>query len=293
MHSRAVYTTLAGRKEEKSPRDGEQAWRDDRVRATMPSAMSSELAPDVDLSFPDLELELVKDVSPAVPTGFLGLTRRQLRVRFPDGERSAPFVYDELARRAMDAVIIAAHFRRAGRHWVYLRSALRPPLRFRDPALSPRLSPTLSPTGARETGALWELPAGLIEPGEQSAAGVLEAGRRELWEELGFDVGASDFSPLGPATWPCPGVMCERHFFLQLEVRPEQRAEPTLDGSALERYGRVIALPLSDALALCRAGRIEDAKTELGLRRLADALSASNASNIATSNIAPGARSSE
>jgi ADP-ribose pyrophosphatase len=242
--------------------------------------MSSVLAPDVDLSFPDLELELLEDVSPAIPTGFLGLTRRRLRVRYPDGERSAPFVYDELARRAIDAVIIAAHFQRDGRHWVYLRSALRPPLRFRDA--------TRSPTGTGESGALWELPAGLIEPGEQSARGVLEAGRRELWEELGFDVQASDLLPLGPAAWPCPGVMCERHFFLHLPVRPELRAEPALDGSALERHGRVIALPLSDALALCRAGRIEDAKTELGLRRLAEALAPSN-----TSNIASAARSSE
>jgi ADP-ribose pyrophosphatase len=236
--------------------------------------MSSGLAPDVDLSFPKLELELIEDVSPAIPAGFLGLTRRRLRVRYPDGERSAPFVYDELDRRAMDAVVLAAHFPRDGQRWVYLRSALRPPLRFRDPARSP--------TGASETGALWELPAGLIEPDEQSSSGVLEAGRRELWEELGFSARASDLQPLGPASWPCPGVMCERHFFLQLEVRPEARGEPALDGSALERFGRVIALPLTEALALCRAGRIEDAKTELGLRRLADTL-----------NIAPVARSNE
>lgn len=242
--------------------------------------MSSVTAPDVDLRFPDLELELVEDVSPAIPAGFLGLLRRRLRVRYPDGEHSAPFVYDELDRRAIDAVILAAHFRRDGQRWVYLRSALRPPLRFRDPARSP--------TGARESGALWELPAGLIEPGEQSGRGVLEAGRRELWEELGFSARLSDLQPLGPPTWPCPGVMCERHFFLQLEVRPEERAEPGLDGSALERFGRVIALPLTDALALCRSGQIEDAKTELGLRRLADALTLAD-----TSSNAPEARSRE
>lgn len=227
--------------------------------------MSSVPALDVDLRFPDLELELVEDVSPAVPAGFLGLIRRRLRVRYPDGEWSAPFIYDEIDRRAIDAIVIAAHFRRDGQPWVYLRSALRPPLRFRDPARAP--------TRARESGALWELPAGLIEPGEQSAGGVLEAGRRELWEELGFKAQPSELRPLGPPSWPCPGVMSERHFFLQLEVRPEERAEPALDGSALERFGRVIALPLTDALTLCRTGRIEDAKTELGLRRLADTLS--------------------
>ncbi len=224
--------------------------------------MSSVPAPDLDLSFPELELELVEDVSPPIPAGFLGLIRRKLRLRYPDGTRSAPFVYDELDRRAIDAVVIAAHFQRDGQRWVYLRSALRPPLRFRDPARSP--------TGAGESGALWELPAGLIEPGEQSERGVLEAGRRELWEELGFRAQLGELQALGPPTWPCPGVMCERHFFVQLEVRPEERGEPALDGSALERFGRVIALPLADALAACRSGRIQDAKTELGLRRLAD-----------------------
>lgn len=228
--------------------------------------MSSELAPDVDLSLPDLELELLEEVSPAIPAGFLGLIRRRLRVRYPDGERSAPFVYDEIDRRAMDAVIIAAHFVRAGQPWVYLRSALRPPLRFRDPALSP--------DQPRASGALWELPAGLIEPAEQGEQGAREAGRRELWEELGFRAELGDLQPLGPATWPCPGIMCERHFFVHVAVRPEERGEPALDGSALERFGRVIALPLTEALALCRDGRIEDAKTELGLRRLADTLNA-------------------
>jgi ADP-ribose pyrophosphatase len=231
--------------------------------------MSSGAPPDVDLSFPRLELEVLEDVSPSVPPGFLKLVRRRLRVRYPDGEESAPFTYDELDRRALDAVVIAAHFARNGERWVYLRSALRPPVRFRDPARSPG--------GQRETGALWELPAGLIEPGEQTRTGVIEAGRRELLEETGFDASAADFRVLGPPTWPSPGVMAERHFFVELEVQPELRGEPSLDGSALEREGRVIALPLSRALELCRSGRIEDAKTEIGLRRLAEALNPTSA----------------
>ena len=75
---------------------------------------------------------------------------------------------------------------------------------------------------------------------------------------------------LGPSTLPAPGFIAERHFFVSVEVAPERRGEPGLDGSALERFGRVIALPLRRALAWCASGRIEDAKTELGLRRLAE-----------------------
>jgi ADP-ribose pyrophosphatase len=226
--------------------------------------MSRAVAPDIDLSFPDLELELVEDISPIAPAGFLRLVRRRLRVKYPDGSRSEPFAYDEVDRRAIDAVVIAAHFVQGGQPWVYLRSALRPPLRFRDPARSPG--------GNRETGALWELPAGLIEPGEQSTGGVLRAGCRELREELGFLALETDLQMLGSPVWPTPGVLSERLFFVQLEVQPKQREEPSLDGSALESHGRVVALPLGRALELCRSGRIQDAKTELGLRRLAENL---------------------
>jgi ADP-ribose pyrophosphatase len=236
--------------------------------------MSRVLTPDIDLSFPELELELVEDISPVAPPGFLRLVRRRLRVKFPDGSRSEPFAYDEVDRRAIDAVVIAAHFIKkdgvkkgasgGGQRWVYLRSALRPPLRFRDPARSPG--------GNRETGALWDLPAGLIEPGEQSTGGVLRAACRELREELGFLALEADLRMLGPSVWPSPGVLSERLFFVQLEVRPERREEPSLDGSALERHGKVVAVPLEHALELCRSGRIQDAKTELALRRLAENL---------------------
>lgn len=215
-----------------------------------------------DLTFPILGLDLVEDLSPRTAEGFLRLVRRRLRMRFPDGSRSDEFVYDEVDRRALDAVVMAAHFVREEQRWVYLRSALRPPFYFRDAKRSP----------VREAGhgALWELPAGLVEPDEQTLLGVREAARRELAEELGFVVEASEFSPLGPSTLPCPGVIGERHFFFSISVLPQRRAAPTLDGSALERFGRVVALPMSQALELCRSGQIEDAKTELGLRRLAE-----------------------
>ena len=224
--------------------------------------MSSGRAPDVDLSLPDLELELLEDLSPADPQGFLRLLRRRLRVRLADGSQSPPFVYDEIDRRAVDAVVLAAHFERDAEHWVYLRSALRPPLWFRNPE-SGRAP-------AHERAPNWELPAGLIEPDEPGELGVLRAARRELLEELGFEAKESDFRALGPAGWPCPGVLGGKHFFLHIEVQPAARTEPVLDGSVLERYGRVLALPLSRALDFCRSGDISDIQTELALRRLAE-----------------------
>jgi ADP-ribose pyrophosphatase len=45
---------------------------------------------------------------------------------------------------------------------------------------------------------------------------------------------------------------------------------PSEDGSVLERNAAIVAVDLDDALNLARNGMIEDAKTELGLRRLAE-----------------------
>jgi len=211
---------------------------------------------------PAIELELVEDLSPAQPPGFLRLVRRRLCATYPDGTKSAPFPYDEVDRRALDAVVIAAHYAEPGSgRWVYLRSALRPPVVFRDPARSPT-------AGIDPRGSLWELPAGLVEPGEQSLEGLRRGAARELHEELGFEVAPAALVELGPSSFPAPGFIAERHFFFSVEVDPKTRVEPGLDGSPLEAFGVVHAVRLDDALGLCRSGVIIDEKTELALRRL-------------------------
>src|SRR5688572_22928822 len=109
------------------------------------------------LRLPNIGLEVVEDLSPKGQTGFLRLVRRRYRAHYPDGSASEAFEYDEVDRRAIDAVVIVAHYRdRAGLLHVYLRSSLRPPVAMRDKARSP-----LSDEPSH--GLLWELPAGLIE----------------------------------------------------------------------------------------------------------------------------------
>jgi ADP-ribose pyrophosphatase len=218
------------------------------------------------LRFPDIRLEIVEDLTtPSLSAGFLRIVRRRLRAHYPDGTQSEPFVYDVVDRAAIDAVILAAHFRDAsGVRHVFLRSAVRPPLTFRDRNRSPR--PSVDPV----EGFLWEVPAGLIEVGEESEDGMLRAARRELREELGFEVKHEALRELGPSVFPVPGFIAERHFFFEVEVDPSERAEPSLDGSALEHAGAVISLPLDEALERCRSGEFQDSKTELCLRRLAE-----------------------
>jgi len=75
---------------------------------------------------------------------------------------------------------------------------------------------------------------------------------------------------LGTASFPSPGVIGERHHFFHVEVDVARREEPTEDGSVLEQRALITTLPLIQALDALRQGRIEDAKSELGLRRLAE-----------------------
>jgi ADP-ribose pyrophosphatase len=217
------------------------------------------------LELPEMELEVLEDLSPPGVSGFLRVVRRRLRLRRNDGSWSEPFVYDEVERHALDAVVIAAHYLDGGVRHVYLRSAVRPPvtLRGRDRYDVP---------GSTGRLGLWELPAGLVEVHEQSEDGIVHTAKRELAEELGFDVPAQAFAPLGPSTFPACGAFGERHYFFMVEVNPRERRSPSLDGSVLESVGSICTVPLGAALQLCALGKLEDAKTELGLRRLAEVL---------------------
>ncbi len=222
---------------------------------------------------PNIRLELIEDLSPLGGSGFLRLRRRRFRALYPDGSASEPFEYDEVDRRAIDAAVMLAHYEDArGVPYVYLRSSLRPPVAMRDKARSPLLE-------EQDHGGLWELPAGLVEPGEQTPEGVVATAQRELSEELGFEVERSALQPLGPSTFPAAGIVSERLFFFHVRVEPALRRAPELDGSPLERFGEVIDVPLSDALSWCVSGAIEDVKTEIGLRRFADIVARSRPSH--------------
>lgn len=213
---------------------------------------------------PKHALALVQERASLDPPGFLRLKRMQMRVLFADGTTSEPFEYDAIDCIRVDAVVIAAHYRGAdGRRRVFLRLCLRPPVAMRARERSPIVE--------RETlGALWELPAGLVEADEQSPEGLRRCAARELLEEVGFAVAPDALRELGPSGFPAPGVIAERHFFFHVEIDPAQIQVPTEDGSPLEQHALVTAVDLEHALALTRSGALEDEKTELALRRLAE-----------------------
>ncbi len=209
---------------------------------------------------PEVGAVIVRDHSATASAvgGFVNLRRLEVSVTSPDGTLSAPFPFDMATRRAIDAVIVVAHFDAGGERHVYLRSCPRPALMLHADAAGPRPRP----------GNLWELAAGLIEPGESPRSG----GARELHEELGFRVHEEHLTPLGGFTYPAPGFIAEQHHYFHVEVDPDARERPVEDGSPLEENALIVTCSLVDAIAHCRAGRIVDAKTELALRRLAEVL---------------------
>lgn len=214
---------------------------------------------------PGHKLRVVRESAPPQEArGFIWVTHTELVAEFANGEGSEPFSYDCASRTRLDAVVVVPHYRGAdGRRKVVLRSALRPPV-----ALRPK---EVWPVPEQETlGELWEVVAGLVEEDERSEAGLRVCASRELEEEAGFSVAAEAIAPLGPSTFPAPGMIGERHFFFHAEVDANARLVPSEDGSALERHALLVDIDLEEALAACRAGRIEDAKTELALRRLAE-----------------------
>ncbi len=176
---------------------------------------------------------------------------------------SEPFTYDCADRTRMDAVVVVPHYATPEGRVVVLRSALRPPVAVRPPEVWPMPEKD-------SLGELWEVPAGLVEEDERTLDGVRGCAARELFEETGFEVDPARVVPLGPSTFPAPGMIGERHFFFHVEIEPAATTPPPEDGSVLERGAKIVHVPLTDALEACRAGEIEDAKTELALRRLVE-----------------------
>jgi ADP-ribose pyrophosphatase len=201
--------------------------------------------------------------------GFLRVRRVLLRNRRANGSRSDRYVCDFVTRpKGPDAVVVVLYHRGAdGGVRVLLRRCLRPAL------LLGRAPAELPVADDGEYPFFTEVVAGIIEHDDRGRDGVLRRAAIEVEEEAGLCLDPARFEFLGAGTFPTPGSMPEKFWLVAAEVDDPARATPPPgDGSPMEEGSRVFWEPLRDAIAGCVDGRIEDAKTELALRRLADRL---------------------
>jgi ADP-ribose pyrophosphatase len=213
-------------------------------------------------------VDLVVDKDELVGTGgFMAIRRVTMRTQRADGTTSRSVVCDFLVRPVgIDAVVVAVWARRGDQVEVLLREGLRPALYFgrRDADL---------PVPDRHGGFLVsEVVAGIIEAEDVGEDGLRRRAAIEVAEEAGFEVDPAAVVLLGAGSFPSPGAMSEKFFLVAVEVDPATQAEPEGDGSPLEEGTATYWLELGEAIAACVSGELEDAKTELVLRRLRDHL---------------------
>ena len=104
-------------------------------------------------------------------------------------------------------------------------------------------------------GWIWELPAGVIEPGEKP----IETAKRELREETGLE--AADWKPLG-STLPSPGFCSEELFLFRATGLTDIGARPDADEQIEVHYK-----PFPQVQKMAVDGSIRDAKTIIAIYR--------------------------
>jgi ADP-ribose pyrophosphatase len=212
-------------------------------------------------------IEVVEDYTARArcDEGFLRLRRLRARNRRADGTASPEYPIDVIDRPTLDAVAVCLWARTARGIEILTRRGLRPAAYFRRGR-----TPVLPEP---EYLLVEELVAGVLEPGEIGLEALRRRGADEIREEAGIAVDPGSLVQLGGPFFPLPGIVSEKIHLLAGEIaRPPGpdvwRAPDVGDGSPLEEGAVLAWRELRSALAACERGEIEDAKTELALRRL-------------------------
>ncbi len=216
-----------------------------------------------------VEIEIVADrtAQSQCDSGFLRVSRLEVRNVYADGSRSAPYPCDVVSRPGSDAVVAVLYQRSArGEVRVLLREAPRAPVYLRRHKRFVHPDP-------RVYLSITEVVAGIVEEGD--GAGTTGRQRRaalEALEEAGCRIAPEHFRELGGETFASPGTSDEKVYYCAGEAGLGAARDAPGDGSVMEEAGRLIVLDLAAAIEACRSGAIPDMKSEIALLRLADHL---------------------
>ena len=218
---------------------------------------------------PDLleDIEVVGEKTGEPLSPFVRLRRLQLRHRYNDDRYSQSYIFDIVEGPFADAVaIVLYHMDSEGQVWVGLRRGVRPSIYLRKD------NPAKALLDALPRLTYLELVAGGIEYGDLDSIGINGRAALEVKEEAGYEVKAEELVSLGEGSFSSPGFGMEKIHYRAVKVDPLEGMEPQGDGHPLEEVGDFQFHELSQAISWCRSGEIEDAKTEIGLCRLASYL---------------------
>jgi 8-oxo-dGTP pyrophosphatase MutT (NUDIX family) len=218
---------------------------------------------------PDWKVEGIERVeSRRLPEGedsFLTLEKMRCRTRYRGGERSETYSVDCVHRRGWDSVAIVLYDDSGEELLVGVRRAVRPILFLRSEAALP------IPDGRRYR-MVWEAVAGSLEPGDEGEEGLRRRLVEEVWEEAGLRIDRASIEPLGGGFYPSHGQSSEKIHLRAARVRVTEQQEAPGSGSPLEEVGGTRFLEAREVLRMCRDGRIEDPKVEIGIARLLERL---------------------
>lgn len=210
------------------------------------------------------EIEVVAEDTGETEAPFVRVRRLRLRHRYADGQYSAAYSFDLIEGPFADAVaIVLYHIDSEAKVWVGLRRGLRPSIYLR------KNNPAKASLDNLSRLTYLELVAGGVEYGDLDSIGIDGRAALEVKEEAGFEVQAEEMISLGAGTFSAPGFGMEKLHYRAARVNPAKGSEPEGDGHPLEEVGDFQFRELSEAISWCRSGEIEDAKTEIGLCRLA------------------------
>jgi ADP-ribose pyrophosphatase len=211
---------------------------------------------------PVTDLDVVEDFTSTgrCDEGFLHVRRLRVRNLRADGTKSDVYRVDVVDRPRLDAVAVLL-WRRGVQGLEFLtRQNLRPAAHFRHEKV-PNVPDGKSHLFCEE------IVAGLLETSDQGLPGVKHRAAEEAFEEAGYRVSPENVQLLGAPFFVAPGIISEKIFLTAVEVTGLSATPPEGDGSPLEEGGATQWRSLASLEAAIADGTIQDAKTELGLRR--------------------------